>query len=110
MQRRVEKREQAEHPPVLNEAVPSCETAKRRDGERGEEKPQRPDARLELQRLGGIGTKQSTAIQPRIPEISRRQQRYREEDRLDERQHGAVSNTSANPCPSTTTRPDCRSR
>ena len=42
----VEEREQPEHPPEADRAVPAGEPPERRDRERDAEKPQRPDAGL----------------------------------------------------------------
>ena len=46
VQHRVEKREQAEHPPVTDDDVPAREPANWRDGERNDDEAERPDAGL----------------------------------------------------------------
>ena len=45
MQRRVEEREEPEHPPELDDRIPAGDAAQRRDGERDHEKADRPVAR-----------------------------------------------------------------
>ena len=54
VERRVEEREQAEHPAVLNDDVPAGEPPERRDRERQQQELERPAAGLELNGLGGI--------------------------------------------------------
>ena len=56
VQRRVEEREQPEHPPQLDEVVPAGEAAQRRDRERDREEGDRPGAGLVgdvVARVGG---------------------------------------------------------
>ena len=61
VQRRVEEREQPEHAAVLNDPLPAGEPPERRDRQRDEQPPQRPDAGRERDVLDGIGAETSVS-------------------------------------------------
>lgn len=112
VQRRVEEREQPEHPPVLDRFVPASEPAQRSHRERDGNEAQRPASRAQLDRLDRI---RAQVVGECVPDKqAERRERREEYDRLDyggaAREWDPLSRTCADPSRRTSAPPGRRSR
>ena len=82
VQRAVEERKEAEHPPDADDVVPAGQPAKRRDRQRDQQEPQRPQPCRSRDRLDRIRAKPS--LPGPTQQVRQRPERGDEDQRLDQ--------------------------